>query len=68
MLVRTLVAALVMTLAVWLAVVALPGQPPDLLEAVVGVLVGVVVYGAALSAMRVREVAEILRRVRRRAP
>jgi hypothetical protein len=29
-------------------------------------LVGVVVYGAALSAMRVREMAEIVRRLRAR--
>jgi putative peptidoglycan lipid II flippase len=63
---RTAVAALVMTLAVRLAVVALPGRPPALVEATVGVLVGVVVYVAALSAMRVREVAEILRRLRAR--
>jgi hypothetical protein len=55
-----------MTLAVRLAVVALPGRPPALVEATVGVLVGVVVYVAALSAMRVREVAEILRRLRAR--
>jgi hypothetical protein len=32
----------------------------------VGVIVGVVVYVACLSAMRVREVAEIIRRVRNR--
>jgi hypothetical protein len=32
----------------------------------VGVLVGLAVYSAALSAMRVREVAEIIRRLRRR--
>jgi putative peptidoglycan lipid II flippase len=63
---RTAVAALVMTLAVRLAVVALPGRPPALVEATVGVLVGVVVYAGALSAMRVREVAEILRRLRAR--
>ena len=61
---RTTVAALVMTAAVWLAVKALPGRPPALVEAMVGVLVGVVVYTAALSRMRVREVAEILRRLR----
>jgi len=66
MLVRTLVAALVMTLAVRLAVMALPGHPPDIAEAVAGVLVGVAVYGACLSAMRVREMAEILRRLRAR--
>src|SRR5207302_1830425 len=64
---RTTVAALVMTGAVRLAVVALPGRPPDLVEAAVGVLVGVVVYGAALSAMRVREVAEIVKGLRARA-
>jgi putative peptidoglycan lipid II flippase len=61
---RTTVAALVMTLAVWLALVALPGRPPAIVEAAVGVAVGVVVYTAALSAMRVREVAEIMRRLR----
>jgi hypothetical protein len=63
---RTTVAALVMTLAVRLAVVALPGHPPDIVQAAVGVLVGVVVYGAALSAMRVREMAEIMKRLRSR--
>lgn len=63
---RTAVAALVMTAAVWLAVKALPGRPPALVEAVLGVLVGVVVYIAALSRMRVREVAEIMRRLRLR--
>jgi putative peptidoglycan lipid II flippase len=66
MLTRTTVAALVMTLAVRLAVVALPGRPPALVEVTVGVLVGVAVYGAALSAMRVREIAEIVRRLRAR--
>jgi len=63
---RTTVAALVMTLAVRLAVVALPGRAPAMVEAGVGVVVGVVVYGGALSAMRVREVGEILRRLRAR--
>jgi putative peptidoglycan lipid II flippase len=63
---RTAVAAVLMTLAVWLAVTALPGRPPALVEAVVGVLVGVVVYIAALSRMRVREVAEVMRRLRAR--
>jgi putative peptidoglycan lipid II flippase len=63
---RTTVAAVVMTLAVWLAVTALPGRPPALVEAGVGVLVGAVVYTGALSRMRVREVAEILRRLRAR--
>ena len=63
---RTSVAATVMTLAVWLAVMALPGAAPALVEAAVGVLVGVAVYAAALSAMRVREVAEIVRRLRAR--
>jgi peptidoglycan biosynthesis protein MviN/MurJ (putative lipid II flippase) len=61
---RTTVAAVVMTVAVWLAVTALPGRAPALVEAMVGVLVGVVVYTAALSRMRVREAAEILRRLR----
>jgi putative peptidoglycan lipid II flippase len=63
---RTTVAVVVMTIAVRLAVVALPGRAPVLAEAVVGVLVGVAVYGAALSVMRVREVAEIVRRLRLR--
>ena len=66
MLARTTVAALVMTLAVRLAVVALPGRAPAIAEAAVGVVVGVVVYGAALSAMRVREMAEIVKRLRTR--
>jgi hypothetical protein len=63
---RTTVAALVMTLAVRLALMVVPGRPPDLVEATVGVLVGVVVYAGALSAMRVREMAEIMRRLRAR--
>jgi putative peptidoglycan lipid II flippase len=63
---RTVVAAVVMTLAVRLGRLALPGRPPAAAEAAVGVLIGVVVYAGALSAMRVREVAEILRRLRRR--
>lgn len=63
---RTIVAALVMMAAVWLAVNALPDRAPELVEVVVGVLVGVVVYTAALSRMRVREVAEIMRRLRLR--
>jgi putative peptidoglycan lipid II flippase len=66
MLLRTTVAAVVMMLAVRLAVIALPGDPPALVEAVVGVLVGVAVYGAGLSVMRVREIAEIVRRLRGR--
>jgi len=66
MLVRTLVAVLVMTLAVRLAVIALPGRPANIVQALVGVIVGLAVYGAALSAMRVREVAEIIRRLRGR--
>jgi hypothetical protein len=45
---------------------ALPGRPPEVVEAIVGVIAGVVVYGAALSAMRVREMAEIIRRLRTR--
>jgi putative peptidoglycan lipid II flippase len=65
---RTAVAALVMTLAVWLAVVALPGRPLAIVEVATGVAVGVVVYIAALSAMRVREVAEIRRRLRASRP
>jgi putative peptidoglycan lipid II flippase len=63
---RTAVAAVLMTATVRLSVVALPGRPPALVQAAVGVLVGVVVYGAALSAMRVREMAEIVRRLRAR--
>jgi putative peptidoglycan lipid II flippase len=66
MLTRTAVAALVMTLAVRLAVALLPGNPPDIVEAGFGVLVGVAVYAGALSLMRVREVAEIVRRLRGR--
>ncbi|HEY4410440.1 MAG TPA: murein biosynthesis integral membrane protein MurJ [Acidimicrobiia bacterium] len=65
-LVRTLVAAVIMTLAVRLAVVVVPGRPPDIVKALVGVAVGVAVYGACLSAMRVREMAELLRRLRNR--
>jgi hypothetical protein len=63
---RTAVAVVVMTLAVRLAVWAVPGRPPDLVEAALGVLVGVGVYAGALSVMRVREVAEIVRRLRGR--
>jgi putative peptidoglycan lipid II flippase len=61
---RMTVAAAVMTGAVILAVVALPGRPPALIELVVGVAVGVVVYAGALSVMRVGEMAEIVRRLR----
>ena len=64
---RTAVAVLVMTLAVRLAVVALPGRPADVVESAVGVLVGVIVYAGALSVMRVREMAEMVRRLRGRA-
>jgi putative peptidoglycan lipid II flippase len=64
---RTTVAALVMTLAVQLTVMVLPDRAPDLAEALGGVLVGLVVYAGALSVMRVREVAEIMRRLRGRA-
>jgi putative peptidoglycan lipid II flippase len=64
---RTTVAALVMTLAVQLTVMVLPDRAPDLAEALTGVLVGLVVYTGALSVMRVREVAEIMRRLRGRA-
>jgi putative peptidoglycan lipid II flippase len=63
---RTAVAVVVMTLAVRLVVMALPGRPATLVEATVGVVVGVAVYAGALSAMRVREVAEIVRRLRGR--
>jgi putative peptidoglycan lipid II flippase len=65
-LVRVAVGSALMVLSVRLAVVALPGRPPRVAEAMVGVAVGVAVYGAALSAMRVREVAEIIRRLRSR--
>jgi putative peptidoglycan lipid II flippase len=63
---RTTVAAAVMTGAVILALVALPDGLAALVEAIVGVLVGLAVYAAALSAMRVREIAEIIRRLRGR--
>jgi putative peptidoglycan lipid II flippase len=63
---RTGVAVVIMTVAVRVAVVALPGRPLSLVQAVVGVAVGVSVYFAVLSAMRVREVSEILRRLRAR--
>ena len=63
---RTTVATAVMTGAVILALLALPDSLPALVEVVVGVLVGVALYGAALSAMRVREIAEIVRRLRAR--
>jgi putative peptidoglycan lipid II flippase len=63
---RTAVAALIMTVTVRLAVVALPGQPHSIVQAVVGVLVGMVVYVGALSVMKVREVSEIVRRLRSR--
>ena len=66
MLARTAVAAAIMAVAVRLAVMALPGRPPSLVQAAAGVVVGVSVYFAALSAMRVREVAEIIRRLRSR--
>ena len=61
---RATVAAAVMTGAVILALVALPDSVPALVEVIVGVLVGVAVFGAALTAMRVREIAEIVRRLR----
>jgi putative peptidoglycan lipid II flippase len=63
---RTVVAAAVMAGAVILALLALPDSVPALVEAIVGVLVGIAVYAAALTAMRVREIAEIVRRLRRR--
>jgi putative peptidoglycan lipid II flippase len=63
---RTTVAAAVMTGAVILALVALPESLPALVEVIVGVLVGLAVYAAALTAMRVREIAEIVRRLRGR--
>ena len=63
---RTTLAVAVMTAAVILALLALPDRLPALVDVVVGVVVGVAVYGGALSAMRVREIAEIVRRLRRR--
>ena len=63
---RTTVATAVMTGGVVLTLLALPDSLPALVEVVVGVLVGVALYGAALSAMRVREITEIVRRLRGR--
>ena len=63
---RTAVAVAVMTGAVILALVALPESLPALVEAIVGVSVGIAVYAGALTAMRVREIAEIVRRLRGR--
>ena len=63
---RTTVATALMTVAVILALVALPDSLPALVDVVVGVSVGVALYGAALSVMRVREIAEIVRRLRGR--
>jgi putative peptidoglycan lipid II flippase len=63
---RTTVATALMTGAVVLALLALPDSVPALVDLVVGVLVGVALYAAALSAMRVREIAEIVRRLRGR--
>jgi len=64
---RMTVAAAVMTGAVILTLMALPGRrPPALIELAAGVVVGVAVYAAALSVMRVGEMAEIVRRLRRR--
>lgn len=63
---RTTVATAVMTGAVILVLVALPDSLPALVEVIAGVSVGVALYGAALSAMRVREIAEIVRRLRGR--
>ena len=65
---RMSAAVLVMMLAVGLTLLAIPKGAPDLVELAIGVLVGVVVYTAALSVMRVREVAEIARRLRGRPP
>jgi putative peptidoglycan lipid II flippase len=63
---RTTVATALMTGAVVLALLALPDSLPALIDVVVGVLVGVALYGAALSVMRVGEIAEIVRRLRGR--
>jgi putative peptidoglycan lipid II flippase len=63
---RTTVATALMTGAVVLALLTLPDSLPALIDVVVGVLVGVVLYGAALSVMRVGEIAEIVRRLRGR--
>ena len=65
---RTAAAVLVMMAAVGGALLVLPDGTPDLVETAVGVVVGLLVYTGALSAMRVREVAEILRRLRGRTP
>jgi putative peptidoglycan lipid II flippase len=61
---RTAVAVAVMTGAVVLTLVALPDSLPALVDAVAGVVVGVAVYAGALTVMRVREIAEIVRRLR----
>ena len=63
---RTTVATALMTGAVILTLLALPNALPALVELIVGVLIGVVLYAAALSIMRVREIAEIVRRLRGR--
>jgi putative peptidoglycan lipid II flippase len=63
---RTAVATALMTGAVVLMQMALPDSVPSLVELVVGVLIGVVIYAGALSVMRVREIAEIVRRLRGR--
>jgi uncharacterized integral membrane protein len=55
-----------MTGAVILTLLALPNALPALVELIVGVLIGVVLYAAALSIMRVGEIAEIVRRLRGR--
>jgi putative peptidoglycan lipid II flippase len=63
---RTTVATALMAGAVVLTQLALPDAVPALVDLVVGVLVGVVLYAATLSVMRVREIAEIVRRLRGR--
>lgn len=60
-------AATVMAGAVRVVVGALPGDPTPAAQVAVGLVVGVVTYAAALSAARVPEVADLIRRLRRRS-
>jgi putative peptidoglycan lipid II flippase len=64
---RITLAAGVMTAAVAVAVHLFPARTPPVVTVTAGVAVGVTVYAAALAALRVREVAELLdrRRLRR---
>jgi putative peptidoglycan lipid II flippase len=63
---RISAAALAMTGAVAIAVQLFPAGTPPAVTVVAGLVVGVAVYGAALAALRVREVAELLERRRAR--